>query len=178
MIRESGLWKEELLRIADALERRYNQKRWTERSLFLLEKELFVGFFILRKLIESSKISTVLTKEMVDVAVYQAGMKEITLLNQHRFPEFYDLYAGKTETLNYEHVSNQFIHSSIVAPFIPFGGSLVGVFIVSDRVMKKQIYYIALRKIIEIFISVGNDEPTKREVSFDESRKEYVISNS
>jgi len=175
MIDESAPWKEELLKISDRLERRYNQKRWPERSFFLFEKEVFLGFFSVRKLMESNKISEKVKDKEVELAVYPAGEKPVTLLNQHKFPELYDLYAGKTERLTYYDISNQFIHSSIFAPFTPFGKSLVGAYIASDRAKKKKLYYITLVKIIEIFRNVGADDPTQLVATFDAKKQEYVV---
>ena len=58
MISESEPWKKGLLQIANMLERRYNQKRWASQSRYLLEKELFIGCFSARKLMDSNKVAT------------------------------------------------------------------------------------------------------------------------
>jgi len=175
MIDESAPWKMELLKIADTLERRYNQKRWPQRSLFLLEKEVFLGFFSVRKLMESKKVSDEIKDKQIELAVYPADKKPITLFNHHKFPELYDLYAGKTERLTYYDISNQFIHSSIFAPFTPFGKSLIGAYIASDRAKNEKLYYITLVKIIEIFRNVGADDPSQLVVIFDDIKQEYVV---
>jgi len=52
MIYESFPWKEELLKISKSLKSRQIQKRWTSRTSFLFEKEIFTSFYIIRKLIE------------------------------------------------------------------------------------------------------------------------------
>ena len=57
MIHESSYWKEDLLKLAIKLESRLTQNRWGERNLFSVEKEIFFGFYSVRKLIESRKIS-------------------------------------------------------------------------------------------------------------------------
>lgn len=54
MITESELWKEDLVKTANKLLKRSVQKKWSKRSWFCLEKELFIGFYTVRKLIESS----------------------------------------------------------------------------------------------------------------------------
>lgn len=58
MINESYHWKIELLKISSSLKKRLSQKRWTIKSSFLFEKEIFVSLYIVRKLIEAEKIST------------------------------------------------------------------------------------------------------------------------
>jgi len=62
MISESELWKTEINKISKKLLSRIFQKKWSKRSIFNLEKELFIGFFSVRKLIESNHIS----KELAD----------------------------------------------------------------------------------------------------------------
>ena len=175
MIYESELWKEEALKIAVRLERRYNQKRWSERSFFNLEKEIFIGMFSVRKLMESNKVSDSVLKKLVKLSAYPSGNKPITLLNQHKYPELYDLYAGEKEAVTYKDICNQFIHSSIFSPFIPSGKSLVGFFIASDYLKKKKLYYIQLKVVIEILKSVGNNYPIQLNIHFDEKKKDYAL---
>jgi len=157
LIFESAPWKDECLKIAGKLSKRYNQKKWSERSFFTLEKEVFFGLFTLRKLMESNKVSDDIKNRKVELAVYFTGDKSVTLLNQHRFSELYDLYAGEKETITYWNICNQFVHSSIFAPFTPVGKSLVGFYIASDWVKKKKLYYIQLKILIEMPESVGNE---------------------
>ncbi len=80
-----------------------------------------------------------------------------------------------SNSLNVTEVCNQFIHSLIFTPFIPFGEALVGVFVASDYASKKMLYYITLVKIVEIFRSVGANYPCAMSVLFDEVKKMYVI---
>ena len=175
MIFESEPWREDLLRIASRLEKRYTQKRWSERSFYLLEKEIFLGAFAARKLIESRKVADQVAKSRVEVARYPAGSEAITLLNQHQFQRLYDLYANKKESLTYRDICNQFIHSSIFAPFVPFGKALVGVFIVSDRSKSEQLYYMPSVTLIELFRSIGSDLPQRCKVRYDEKKGDYIV---
>ena len=57
MISEIEVWKAELIRISKKLLPRMLQKKWSSRSIFNLEKELLVDFFIVRKIIEGGYIS-------------------------------------------------------------------------------------------------------------------------
>jgi hypothetical protein len=53
MIYESYVYKEDLGRIYARMYKRKTQKRWSDHSTFLLEKDFFVGFFLIRKLMFS-----------------------------------------------------------------------------------------------------------------------------
>ena len=57
MIDDSIPWKESLLNIADALDGRRSQQRWSRRTNFLLERDIMTGAFAVRRLVESNKIS-------------------------------------------------------------------------------------------------------------------------
>ncbi|MCU8021543.1 MAG: hypothetical protein WC024_20980 [Shewanella sp.] len=177
MISDSVPWKQECLKIAGKLAKRYNQKKWSDRSLFTLEKEVFLGLFALRKLMESNKVSDAVKNREVQLAIYPANEKPITLLNQHKFPELYDLYAGQKEAVKYWDLCNQFIHSSIFAPFVPTGSSLVGFYIASDWAKKKKLYYVQLKVLVEMLESVGNDYPQHIELVFNHKVKEYKFSS-
>lgn len=175
MIFESEPWRDELVRLASRLEKRYTQKRWNERSLYLLEREIFLGAFAARKLIESRKVSDQISKSPVQIARYPAGSEAITFLKQHNFAKLYDLYANEKESLTYRDICNQCIHSSIFAPFIPFGKALVGVFVSSDRSKSKKLYYIPSVRLIEMFRSIGTDSPYACVVIYDEKKGDYIV---
>lgn len=53
MLSNSVLWKKELLRAADRLEKKATQRRWTEQSAFRVEKDVMVGAYAIRKLLEA-----------------------------------------------------------------------------------------------------------------------------
>ena len=178
MIQDPKPWKQELLRIASRLELRYNQKRWSAQSAFLLEKELFLGFFAVRKLFDSQGCHHGLEVEKLELAMYPVGDKEITLLNTQHFAELYNLYANKREKLTFRQVANQFVHSSICVPFTPWRKSLVGVYIASDLAKKQKLYYIPLNKIVEVFRSVARDRRLMYSVDYDKERKAYVVSQA
>jgi hypothetical protein len=86
--------------------------------------------------------------------------------------------AGQKESLSYWDICNQFIHSSIFAPFVPVGKSLVGFYIASDRAKKKKLYYIQLKVLVEMLESIGNNYPKHIELTFNEKAKEYKVSSA
>jgi hypothetical protein len=57
VIGDSAPWEAELLRIADRLEKRKTQKRWHEESRFLVERDIMIAAYIIRKLMEAKKLS-------------------------------------------------------------------------------------------------------------------------
>jgi hypothetical protein len=58
VISDSEPWKAELLKTADRLDRRSIQERWTDRSGFLVERDIMLGAYAIRKLLDTpAKIS-------------------------------------------------------------------------------------------------------------------------
>ena len=53
---ESCYWKEELQRIATLIRPVANPKRWSERHHCTVERDIIIGFFIVRRLIELHKV--------------------------------------------------------------------------------------------------------------------------
>jgi len=54
---ESHCWKEYLSRIAKRLDRWKTQRRWSERSICIFERDILIAFFCIRKLIEAGKLT-------------------------------------------------------------------------------------------------------------------------
>src|SRR5665213_2100298 len=91
MIWESCYWKEPLLRTAERLRGLKASVELSEEDLANLEREIFVGFYSVRKLIEAITKLTDRTKLFqVTVSWYQ-NIKPVSWLNNHKIDELYDL---------------------------------------------------------------------------------------
>ncbi len=55
---ESRYWKEELKRIAKTIATVKRPQRWSERAHCIVERDVMIGFFIVRRLIELHKVSS------------------------------------------------------------------------------------------------------------------------
>ena len=53
VITDSIPWKHELHKMATALERKARLRRWTERTGFLVERDVMLGAYAIRKLIDT-----------------------------------------------------------------------------------------------------------------------------
>ena len=71
MIGESWPWCEELLHVAQRLVARRTQRRWTERTAFLLERDIMVSAYTIRKLCEALKLSTAFKAQDVPLSEYR-----------------------------------------------------------------------------------------------------------
>jgi len=147
MIIESELWKEDLVKIANKLLKRLVQKKWSKRSWFCLEKEIFIGFFAVRKLIEANSIPRDLINR--NFKLLMLPRKKIIVDEFDRLVP-YDHVGCEETNINIRDICNQFIHSYHISPS-GSNGTLIGFFINSEYQSKKGIYLITIFDIVEIF---------------------------
>ena len=158
MISESHYWKRSLLRAATWLERLRIEETNEERVLVRVERELFIGFYAIRKLLDTFKISPS-TRTMMLAMVWSPCIKTVDYLNAHRIDELFDLDA---EQRDLGFVCNQFIHSYVFVPVQHEDGTLAGAYIALDEARNKKIYFVERAQILAAFRTVGRDYPTQQ----------------
>ena len=163
MIEEESYWRADLIKFRSRLEKRYEKRRWSKRTLYEIEKEVFLSAFIVRKLIESGRVNRVVSGLNYRIKKYPIHPGAVPSTNPKTFPSTYDLYHGRDEVLGIEKLCGQFIHSYILSPLIidRGHGAVFGLYVASDRESKKGLYYIPLVKIIEIILSVASNRRIK-----------------
>ncbi|SPE36810.1 hypothetical protein SBA3_250025 [Candidatus Sulfopaludibacter sp. SbA3] len=114
MISESWYWRTDLMKFASSLRKRASQKRWTDRSLCRCEQLIMIGFFYVRKLIDSRKLSRDFADRQIKLKAYPSIGKHVHLMNvHHHLDEFFDMGTHRHKTLKIEQIANQVIHSYI-----------------------------------------------------------------
>lgn len=177
MIWESRFWKEDLARLALQLQRRRAQRRWPERSLAKLEKEVFIGFYAIRKLLEAERLSERLTKTQVPIEAFRhTGAARITKFNWNRKVfDAYDFEKPLKERVTVKFLCDQVIHSYIYKEVFDDKGGLFGFLISSDWERSKKLYRVSIADLIKLFTSVGRDYPENHSAVFDPKRGDYII---
>jgi len=132
VIHESCYWKAPLLRAANWLEHLRIEESTVERSLVRAERELFVGFYAIRKLLETFKLSPLHKKHEVFS----------NALTMHKDGGLYERPPNRrairfgshthVEKQNLEILCNQFIHSYVFVTAQQEDGSLAGAYVSSD----------------------------------------------
>lgn len=159
MIWESSFWKEPLLSSANWLRKVRLTERTTERTVVRIEKEVFLGFYSIRKLLDAKKVSTATESIMFKVTWYP-NIEHVDHLNWHKIGELYDLNKSNTETRDLRFLCNQFIHSYVFSPVI-HNGSIEGFYVSSDVKRNKRLYFVELGLVLKLFRTVGRDYPSK-----------------
>jgi len=155
MISNIELWQEYLVRTANSLLHRMVQKKWSDRSVFCLEKELFLGFFTARKLIEANAVTRDCIAKTIQVIRFPT-MKMPDGIDLDRLP--YEVVPDSKKTaFSIRDVCNLFIHSWHIVPF-GANGVMVGFFITSEFERKKGIYLITIFELVEILRACAGRE--------------------
>ena len=157
MIYESHYWKEPLLAAARWLSGLRLSENTRESTYVKLEKELMLGFYSVRKLIDTIKISDSTKKIKFDILWYK-NAKTVNWLNHAFIDENYDLAKSQNELRDIEFICNLFIYAYV---FVVSGdGKLEGLYISTDRKKNQKVYFVPLEVILKIFRIVGRDYPS------------------
>lgn len=175
MIWESYYWRQDLLKLAKKLEARTKQKRFPERSLVNFDKEIFMAFYIVRKLAEAKKLSDSITNSALPAYSSPALGKSVHFFNWDRIDELYDFEKQKRQSLSLAFVCNQIIHSYIFLPCFDENSRLCGIFFSSDKERNKRLFYLDISEVIRLLREIGNDEVPGREYVFDEEKGDYTM---
>jgi hypothetical protein len=174
MISESFYWKLDLLKQAASLRKRSEQRRWPEASVARCEQTIMLGFYSIRKLIESVKLTDVVSNTSVPVRSYTSTGRTVHLLNCHRIDELYDLDKSQKKTFSLPYLCNQVMHSYEFSLLFNEDRSLAGMLLASDRQRSKELLQVSVESIIRIFERVGRDDATVVSLKFDKAKGDYA----
>jgi hypothetical protein len=173
MIYESRYWKEPLIESATLLENYAQQQtELSEEDLAKIEKEIFIGFYSIRKLMDTIAI-TDSTKGFQLVLVSYPNIKKVFWYNSHLYDELYDFNTENKETRSLRFVCNQIIHSYMFGIFQKEQGGFEGIVFSSDKDKDNKLYSMDTRQLVEIFRLVGNDDPVEHHIVRDPVTGEF-----
>ena len=206
MIYESFYWRKELLKLATKIEKRIPYKRsWTDSQNGDFEKEVMIGFYMIRKLKESFKLTNNIIATNIAGFKYSSKGKLVTLMNNHRFMELYDFEQPKKDKFNLTFLINQIVHSYIFSPKFDVNRDeaikniedktiitwedvdgainsvkieLTGILFCSDDKRNEFLYELSIKDIINLFIKTGNCNVTSSSRTFNEKKKDYDVIQS
>lgn len=130
----------------------------TQRQLVQTEKDIFIGFYSVRKLIEAPTKVSDATRTLEVAIAWHANLESVNWRNNHRIDELYDLKKVLWETRDIWFVSSRIMHSFIFAPVFNDRG-IEGIFFTSDTDKDKKLYFLPVDTVIDIFERVGHDYP-------------------
>lgn len=180
MIFESYYWKRDLLKLSRKLTKRKAAIIWNEPDYGEFEKEIMVGFYIIRKLCESYKLSNAIISTKVKGRRIPNKGKIVHLMNNHKYVDLYDFEKAKAEKFDLTFLANQLVHSYVFSPFFSDEeeneiNPLAGIHFCSDKFRNEWLFELSVDIIIDIFIRAGNDYPAAGSMIFDNKKKDYKV---
>lgn len=177
MIDDSVPWKEELLRIAYRLHRKARQRRWTDRSSFLVERDVMVGAYAIRKLVEARKVSDALASQNIAVQEYPLTGRAPDIWRRDEIWKHYDLDSGRDTSISLTWLCNQIIHSFVwlLSAEEPPPHYLNGIYVASDRKRLQGLYYITIETLVRLFYSIGGENIVEATMSRDGSGDMQIL---
>lgn len=177
MIWESSYWKADLLRFADQLGRaRKTASSSASKTYVSVEKAVLMGAFVVRRLVESHKLSDSTAGMLLRVNRVPPTGKRVTLLNNHRLEELFDFARSGRSRQALPFLCNQAIHSYIFAVYSDRTGKrLAGVFMASDWQRNRALFAVPLAELERAFRKAGSDYPTESVSVFDEKLGDYRV---
>ena len=173
MIWESSYWKEGLLRHAGSIARRRTLKRWTDRSVAALEKDMMIGFYSIRKLIEAHKVSDEIRDRSISLQAYPSTGRPVTSMNWHKIDEKYNLNRSTRFQKPLSWICSQIVHSFVFMPCFDEGGRLDSVLFNSDRTRRQHLYSIGVDEVIALFEEIAANDPASIRGEFNERKGDY-----
>jgi len=172
MVLDSYPWKKSLLSTATWLDKvRLDERNWS-RSLVRVEKELFLGFYAIRKLLDTFSV-TDKTKAKTFELKWSPRIRTVDYLNWHRIDKNFDLKTTRTETRDIRFLCNQFVHSYVFVIKIGSKGRLSGVYISSDKARHAKLYFVGIRQMLLAFRIVATDDPTRSHATRNEQTGQF-----
>ncbi|KAA9338841.1 hypothetical protein [Adhaeribacter soli] len=180
MIHESFYWKEELYKSYLTVAKFRHLKSVSEKSLVKLEKALLMGAYIIRKLDEAQKIPPdfLLNKEILSFRSKKDTV--VDHLNWHRFEKHYDFDKVFKVEKDWRFILNQLIHSFSLIYSTDDTDKFDGILINSDQTKKVGIFFLPLKTLLTIFLSISEGDITdayyKREININGSDEKSKVS--
>lgn len=158
MIADSEKYKQYLSRVAAWLSKGVPDR---EASLLKLERELFLSFFYVRKLIEAKKLSDAILTQNHRVEWHPVTGR-VDHLNCHRLDELVDFSEQSYEPRDLEFICNRFVHSFMFAPATA-AKQVTDILVATDRDRgrDRKIYRFPISLLIALLNTVGEDNPVQ-----------------
>lgn len=155
MITESWPWRRELKRVAEKITRVTHFRHLRQDTLHNLEKDILIGFFSVRKLIDAKSKIEKRVAEMELCLERCSAVRPMGSYQRFDFYEYFDLKSPYLVNKDLSYVSNQMVHSLLFNFGYLKGNGGLGVFFVSDKDRLKFCNFIAVESIAKVFTDVA-----------------------
>jgi len=155
MITESDYWLRDLQKNVTYFHEKLGQRVWRESSFAALEKRIMLSCYIVRKLVESNKISPDNYQVEIYLYAYKNKGKIVDILNSHIINDLYEIDEPVVMAKPFSYVINQIIHSFIFQFAFEGRNQISGVLFNSDKSKNKIIYLMKLKDLIGVLSPIA-----------------------
>ncbi len=132
MISDPTPWADELLRVAERLQAKTKQTRWTARTDVLIERDYAVSAYAVRRLIESHLMPKAMVQYRIPVRRFDSGAQLPIAPGDAGVS--YDLEQSRREILPLADLCHQILNNSVFSFYCGETGDLFdGVYLASGR---------------------------------------------
>ncbi len=159
MIDDSIPWKEELVKVANRLEAKTKQKRWTDRTGHLIERDFIVSAYAMRKLVDSHKVSDELGQRQIPVRRFDLIGNPPHPLSPADIADSDDFENGRRRTLSVVDLCHEIIHSFVFTFYCGETTDLFdGIYVSSDRHKTEYVYLVLASDFIALCCDIGVED--------------------
>jgi hypothetical protein len=149
-------WQHELVAVAERLEAKTKQGRWTDRTGFLIERDFAVGAYVVRKLVESGTVTDELSRYSFPVLRFERTEEPIDSHSIDDVSEVYDLENGSRRALSVTELCDEIMHNLAFAFCCGETADLYdGVYVTSERNVNEFVYLVLASDFIALCGDVG-----------------------
>lgn len=173
---ESVYWKNDLSKHVDILImlQKNKSKNFSVEEVVEVEKETFLSFCIVRKLIEANKITNKSKNKLITIVAHERAQSSMNLINRSLIHEHYNLESGNEIKKDIKFISNQFMHS--ISIYFVKGEDFSYFYVCSDFEIKDHIYLISVENVIEIFKLIIDDHISSVTYKVNKDKNDYILS--
>jgi len=172
---ESRYWKEMLQATSRELVWRKKPKPLTERRCEIIERDVILCFFVIRRLVELSRVSRLTLDFQFDVFSCPFNGRNMAPIDRHGIEKSYDLEIETAVSKKMFYIANQFIHSSLFLSTTDQTRNWHSFYVVSDYDKKQCIWRIPVQQIAEAFKVAAEDYLEGFSYKYDKKNDEYRI---
>lgn len=169
VISDSIPWREQLWKASLALEKRAGSRRWNARTAFLVERDLLVGMFAIRRLIESAKTSSNIPSERISCGLHPLTGQVPRIYDRWSYWEHYDITSKRQSQVEVRKLASLFIHSFVLGFYPASNDGPAMIWVVSDRDRHKFLYSMPFDRVVRLFRRIGSEDVVFTAGALDES---------
>lgn len=153
MVEDAVQWKDELVKIADRLEAKTKQTRWTDRTGLLIERDFIVGAYAMQKLLDSPDTPADLSRRQIPVRRYELTGPPP---DPSDISESYDFENGRRSALSVKNLCYEIMQSFAFTFFCGETADLFdGIYVSSDRDKKRHVHLLLASDFIALCSDMG-----------------------